>query len=157
MNEEETKTTYLHIGDISKNLGISTRSIRYYEELGMIIPHRSDGGFREYSDGEVEKIQMIIKLKRLGLSLDEIKELTDLKHCVSNRYLASDLLEHLHKRLHEFEEKVVEYKEGIDEIKELIQVMESCGGCKKGAEVFKCEKCLKDQDKDMPHLMKTML
>lgn len=148
---------YQYIGDIAKGLGISSRSLRYYEELGMISPARSNGGFREYSVSEVEKLKTIIKLKKLGLSLEEVRNLVGLKQCIGNRKSVADLLKYLHQRLHEFEEKIENYKDGIKEISRLIDVIDGCGGCKQEVEVFKCEECLKGKDKEMPDLMKTVL
>lgn len=145
-----------HIGNIARHLGVSSRSIRYYEELGLISPVRSNGGFRKYSEPEIKKLCTILKLKKLGLTLEEISDLVNLKQCKGNKRPVKELLTYLHSRLHEFEEKIRDYKDGIKEINSLIDVIKSCSDCKGGAEIFKCEECLKEQDKEMPELMKAM-
>lgn len=153
----ENNIKYQLIGNISQKLGISPRTIRYYEELGLIVPRRSDGGFREYSDLEVEKLHTILRLKKLNLSLEEIQQLIRLRQCVGEKGSVRELFKQLHRRLHEFEEKVNEYKEGIEEINAMINIIDSCSDCKKEVEVIGCSKCLEEQNKEMPSLMKAML
>jgi DNA-binding transcriptional MerR regulator len=148
---------YQYIGDIAKRLGVSTRTIRYYEELNLIVPKRSTGGFREYSEHEVGKIETVLSLKRLGFSLEDIQKFIRLKHNVNDKDLTPDFLEYLHKRLHELEDKITEYKRGKKEISSLIQTIENCSDCKEKLEKLGCEKCFEKQDKKMPKLMKRLL
>jgi len=138
--------TYMHIGDLAKKLQTSTRAIRYYEELELIVPRRTDSGYREYSEKEADKIKTILQLKKLGLTLEEIKEL------ILNKS-KDKLLKTLHNRINEFEEKVKDYKKGIKEIKSMIQLIEDCSLCKEETDMFKCTKCIEK----MPDIMKAML
>ena len=65
----------LKIKEFSQRMRISADSVRYYEKLGLIHPKRLNNGYRQY-DGECEKdIQLIIVLKQLGFSLNEIQGL----------------------------------------------------------------------------------
>lgn len=64
------------IEDVSKECGLTKRTIRYYEEIGLLFPpERSSGGFRLYSDKHIERLNQI-KIARdvLGISLQEIQE-----------------------------------------------------------------------------------
>jgi MerR family transcriptional regulator, copper efflux regulator len=64
----------LRIGDLAKATNKTTRALRLYEELGLLIPEeRSAGGFRQYSATAVERVRFISKLQDLGLSLHDIK------------------------------------------------------------------------------------
>ncbi len=66
----------LTIGEIGERTGLSARTLRYYEELGLLPGvRRRSGGRRVYGDDEVERLRFIQRLKALGLSLAEIKEL----------------------------------------------------------------------------------
>jgi cell division protein FtsZ len=66
--------TLFSIGELSSSLGISIRAIRYYEEIGLLIPCKtSETNYRYYSDREKEKLGIILILKKMGLSLREIK------------------------------------------------------------------------------------
>ncbi len=67
---------FLQIGEVAKKLGITTRTIRYYEEIGLMNPpKRLDAGIRVYSKEDVKRLKFILKLKELGISLKEMQEL----------------------------------------------------------------------------------
>ncbi|EGK11112.1 MerR family DNA-binding transcriptional regulator [Kroppenstedtia eburnea] len=66
------------ISELSRELDISTRTIRYYEEIGLILPQRSGKGTRYYDRGDRARLKLILRGKRLGFSLHEIKEMITL-------------------------------------------------------------------------------
>jgi DNA-binding transcriptional MerR regulator len=69
----------LRIGEVAERTGTTPRTIRYYEELGLLAPatDRQPGAHRVYDESDVERLQEVIRLRRvLGLSLDELKELS---------------------------------------------------------------------------------
>ncbi|MCM3574673.1 MULTISPECIES: MerR family transcriptional regulator [Mesobacillus] len=63
------------ISDLAKEFGVSTRTIRYYEELGLLQPSRTEGGRRIYTGSDVTRLKLVFRGKRFGFSLDEIKEM----------------------------------------------------------------------------------
>ena len=69
----------VQIGALAKELGITTRTIRYYEEIGLMgKTDRVDGGTRTYNKDDILRLRFILKLKGLGISLKEIQELSDI-------------------------------------------------------------------------------
>jgi DNA-binding transcriptional MerR regulator len=69
----------LRIGEVAQLTGTTPRTIRYYEELGLLAPasDREPGAHRLYDDADVERLAEVLRLRRvLGLSLDELKELS---------------------------------------------------------------------------------
>lgn len=64
------------VGDFSKKTGVSIKTLRYYDEIELFKPLNIDTftGYRYYTDSQIKDIELIIKLKELGLSLDNIKE-----------------------------------------------------------------------------------
>ena len=69
----------LRIGEVAELTGTTPRTIRYYEELGLLAPtsDREPGAHRVYKDADVERLQEVLRLRRvLGLSLDELKDLS---------------------------------------------------------------------------------
>ncbi|MFD1397369.1 MerR family DNA-binding transcriptional regulator [Kroppenstedtia eburnea] len=66
------------ISELPRELDISTRTIRYYEEIGLILPQRSGKGTRYYDRGDRARLKLILRGKRLGFSLHEIKEMITL-------------------------------------------------------------------------------
>jgi DNA-binding transcriptional MerR regulator len=66
----------LKIGDFARVAATNLRTLRYYEEVGLIVPaSRSQGGFRYYRATDVHRVQMIRDLQELGLHLDRIRDL----------------------------------------------------------------------------------
>ena len=75
-NETENVT---QIGALAKELDITTRTIRYYEEIGLMgTIDRRGGTTRSYSKDDVLRLKFILKMKSLGISLKEIQELSDI-------------------------------------------------------------------------------
>ena len=73
---QATADQFVQIGELAKKLGITTRTIRYYEEIGLMgSPERLGGGTRTYSREDVLRLKFILKLKELGISLNEMQEL----------------------------------------------------------------------------------
>ncbi|MFE5130933.1 MerR family transcriptional regulator, partial [Bacillus mobilis] len=63
------------IGEISKETNVTTRTLRYYEEIGLLQPsYVADSGYRYYSKDDVITLQQITTFKKLGFKLSEIKE-----------------------------------------------------------------------------------
>lgn len=68
----------MHIGDMAEVTGLSHRTIRHYDEVGLLpASTRSDGGFRIYTDSDLRRMLVIRSMKPLGFSLDEMRELLD--------------------------------------------------------------------------------
>ncbi|HWY91105.1 MAG TPA: MerR family transcriptional regulator [Solirubrobacteraceae bacterium] len=68
----------LRIGDVARLVGTTPRTIRYYEEIGLLpeTPARPSGQHRTYTDAEVERLREVMRLKSLlGVSLEELKTL----------------------------------------------------------------------------------
>jgi MerR family transcriptional regulator, repressor of the yfmOP operon len=69
----------LRIGQVAELTGTTPRTIRYYEEIGLLpaAPEREPGAHRIYLEADVERLREVLRLKRLlGLSLDELRELS---------------------------------------------------------------------------------
>lgn len=66
----------MKIGELAKATGLTTKTIRFYESLGLMQgPQRSESGYRLYRQEHTERLEFIKKAKRLGLSLQEIREI----------------------------------------------------------------------------------
>jgi DNA-binding transcriptional MerR regulator len=77
MNESKQEKS-VQIGKLAKQLGITTRTIRYYEEIGLMgESERLGGGTRTYNKDDILRLKFILKLKELGISLREMQELAE--------------------------------------------------------------------------------
>lgn len=63
----------MHIGEVAARTELSLRSLRHWDEVGLLRPSgRSDGGFRQYTEADVEKILLIRRMKPLGFTLEQM-------------------------------------------------------------------------------------
>ena len=68
-----------HIGEVASRTGLSLRTVRYYEAVGLVRPSgRTEGGFRLYTEPDVRRLLLVRSLKPLDVSLEELHELLDL-------------------------------------------------------------------------------
>jgi DNA-binding transcriptional MerR regulator len=68
----------MQIGVVADRAGLSLRTIRYYEEVGLVVPaERSPGGFRLYSEDNIAQLRLIKQMKPLDFTLDQMRDLLD--------------------------------------------------------------------------------
>jgi DNA-binding transcriptional MerR regulator len=73
---EETNEPFTSIGEIAQKLDMSQRTIRYYEEIGLLNSiKRIEGGRRVYTDMDLRRLKLIKRLKIMGMTLSEMQEL----------------------------------------------------------------------------------
>jgi len=66
----------MHIGELAERAGMSQRTIRHYDEVGLLVPSgRTAGGFRVYTPEDLDRLLVIRRMKPLGFTLDEMAEL----------------------------------------------------------------------------------
>ncbi len=69
----------MHIGELADKTGLSLRTIRHYDDVGLLpATARTEGGFRLYSEADVERLLLIKRMKPLGFSLEEMAEILGL-------------------------------------------------------------------------------
>lgn len=109
----------MRIGELAGRVGLTERTIRYYEELGLLDSvKRLEGGQRVYTDDDVRRLRFIQRLKALGLSLQEMLELEGLyRRHRSNAEVLPRLVELLDAHLTKTDERVSELLSLRDEIR----------------------------------------
>lgn len=130
------------IGEISQLSGLTLRTIRYYEEMGLLSAGRTSGGQRFYSDQDLVYLKRIIELKSLGFSLEEISRIIRLKGSdESGNKRRNELLAQYRAKLSEDLERIAVIQSHVDELRWHIAQLESaedgftecpgaaCAGC----------------------------
>ncbi|MFO7982297.1 MAG: MerR family transcriptional regulator [Desulfuromonadales bacterium] len=106
------KEDLVQIGELAQKLGITTRTIRYYEEIGLMgHPERLEGGTRMYTREDILRLKFILKMKNLGITLREMQELAENYDENYDEYENFDritprLLEILDQHIHKVDEKI---------------------------------------------------
>lgn len=119
----------VQIGELAKRLNITTRTIRYYEEIGLMGPtERLGGGTRTYNKEDILRLKFILKLKQLGISLKDIQELAEIFDINAQNFdtITPKLIEILDQHIHTVDEKmaslsslrqdIVEYRKRITDM-----------------------------------------
>lgn len=111
------------IGEISRLVELSQRTIRYYEEIGLLHSvRRIENGKRVYTDNDVRRLKFINRLKVLGLSLAEMVELEKIyRKQRNNREILPKLLQILDERAVQIDERVAQLVALKKEIREYQQ------------------------------------
>lgn len=113
------------IGEISRLTGLTLRTIRYYEELGLLSGGRTDGGQRYFRDEDLVYLKRIIELKSLGFSLEEISKIIKLKEeDRSGNKRRIELLTQYRSKLSQDIERMRILQEHIDELNWHIKQLE---------------------------------
>jgi DNA-binding transcriptional MerR regulator len=78
-SQPEQEQAYLQIGEVAERTGVTQRTLRFYEEKGLLKPpSRLEGGFRLYSEDDVRRVERIKRLQTLlGFTLADIKEMVE--------------------------------------------------------------------------------
>ncbi len=121
----------IRIGQLAELSGVSVRSLRYYEELGLIKPAaHSQGGFRLYSEDELRKVDVINYLKELGLTLSEIQEIFNARKVnKSDREILNLIIKMLYEKLKLTEAKIEVLEQIKRELSSTIEILGFCERC----------------------------
>ncbi|MEX1141656.1 MAG: MerR family transcriptional regulator [Thermoleophilaceae bacterium] len=93
----------LQIGEVAERVGLSLRTVRYYEEMELLAPAgRTEGGFRLYTEGEVERLDLIKQMKPLGFSVQEMRDLLAARDALRDAGVDEAAAERARERLKEF-------------------------------------------------------
>ena len=68
----------MNIGSVSEKSGLPAKTIRYYEDIGLIRPDRRDNGYREYTIEDVHRLRFLQRSRSLGFSVEECRQLLSL-------------------------------------------------------------------------------
>ena len=105
---EDGGMKYYNIGELANLVAVSPRTIRYYEEIGLLNSiRRLEGGKRVYTDQDYQRLKFIKRLKHLGLTLAEMHELEDIYQIHrTNKKVLPRLLELLQGHVEKIEERI---------------------------------------------------
>ncbi|MGD9868018.1 MAG: Cu(I)-responsive transcriptional regulator [Hyphomicrobiales bacterium] len=108
----------MNIGTVSEKSGLPAKTIRYYEDIGLISPDRRDNGYRDYSTEDVHRLRFLQHSRSLGFSVEECRQLLSLygdrvRESAEVKAIASS-------KLVEIERKIAELQALRDMLKHLV-------------------------------------
>jgi MerR family Zn(II)-responsive transcriptional regulator of zntA len=133
----------LRIGDLAKRAGTTMRTIRYYEERGLLEPAgRTKGGFRLYHEEELRRLRLIRNLQVLDIPLAQVKAFFDQRR--RGRVaaeIAPALQGVLREHLRDMERRIAQYRAMQDSVRETIGILDSCSLCSREPGPDVCPRC----------------
>lgn len=118
--------TTFTINQVAQEVGLTTKTIRYYESLKVIEPaKRKSNKYREYTTLDISRLRLVKQARALGLSLTEIKPLV--KHCIDGNCeeLKSSLVVHLPKYIASIQTKMDELQQLKQQLEHLSSILNS--------------------------------
>ncbi|MYM54934.1 Cu(I)-responsive transcriptional regulator [Thalassovita mangrovi] len=99
----------MNIGDVARRSGLPAKTIRYYEDIGLITPLRSANGYRTFRDSDLHKLAFLGRARALGFSIEDCRNLMTLYEDQSRasadvKRIASDHLEKIDAKLAELQQ-----------------------------------------------------
>ena len=96
----------MNIGDASERSGLPAKTIRYYEEIGLVRPERGDNGYRDYREADIHKLRFLQRARGLGFSVEECRQLLALyedrnRASADVRLMASAKLSEIDRKIRE--------------------------------------------------------
>lgn len=113
----------MNIGDVSRQSGVPPKTIRYYEDIGLIRPNRSENGYRAFTENHVHKLAFLGRARALGFTIEDCRTLLALyedenRESVQVKTVAED-------HLRQIEEKIEKLQSMRTTLTELV---EKCAG-----------------------------
>ncbi len=109
----------MNIGQASDASGVSAKMIRYYESIGLIAPaNRTNSGYRQYSDNDVQALRFVRRARDLGFSIERIKTLLGLWHDRGRK--SADVKKLARQYIAELEQDIAKLQLIRDELEHLV-------------------------------------
>jgi len=151
-------TELLSTGDMARLGGTTLRTVRFYEEEGLLSPScRSEGGHRLFPQPELHKLQLIGDLREAGLSLNDIKALFELKSgCTSPEQASAQMSAILERQIDEMQRKILVLRRLREEFASTVAVIRECGACKDPSFPLRCRDCEVLGRADLPRAVRLL-
>ncbi|VAX14331.1 hypothetical protein MNBD_GAMMA24-63 [hydrothermal vent metagenome] len=146
-NKQQTRTTEQNrcdykIGEVAERLNTTPRTLRFYEEQGMLMPFRTAKGTRLYSDDDVARLRVIQHLVRLDVPLRTVHELAVARpDSRSGDEASHKVFELLNELRSDVEKKKQECENAQQQISAALQLVEQCFGCRNKPTLQGCKGC----------------
>ena len=98
----------MHIREAAEKAGLPVKTVRYYDEIGLVVPARRENGYRDYSERDVHKLRFLARARSLGFTLEECRQLLSLYEDKSRA--SRDVKRLAEARIRQIDRKIEELK-----------------------------------------------
>ncbi|GAB5544654.1 MAG: MerR family transcriptional regulator [Sandaracinaceae bacterium] len=149
---------HLTTGDLARACDTTVRTVRFYEEAGVLCPEtRSEGGHRLFGKDNLAKLQLIMDLREAGLSLNDIRALFELKREHPSPEKASLAMQQvLEGQIDEMQRKIAVLRRLREELAQTVAIIQECQGCESRSFPKNCCDCDVMNRGDLPRAMRLL-
>jgi len=108
----------MNIGQAAEAAGLPAKTIRYYEEIGLITPARTENGYRDFSQTDIHNLAFLARARALGFSIEDCRALLALYQ--DSGRASADVKRIAQRHLDEIEHKILQLREMRDTLSELV-------------------------------------
>ncbi|MFZ7093049.1 Cu(I)-responsive transcriptional regulator [Primorskyibacter sp. 2E233] len=108
----------MNIGEVAKQAGLPSKTIRYYEDIGLIRPDRTENGYRDFSDSDLHKLTFLARARELGFSIEDCRALMAMYEDESRA--SSDVKKLAEEHLKRVDEKIAQLQAMRDTLSHLV-------------------------------------
>jgi len=139
---DQSDQEHLKIGEFAERCGLSERTVRHYESLGVFNPLRTEGGTRLYSEDDIEIGLLACRMRELDIPVDVFKNIaTERSQHSTGDASSAAVIALLSELATELDDRVEKTLILHDEIKRTIKQISRCKGCKNKPEPESCTDC----------------
>ncbi len=140
---KEGKACLLKVGEVAKRVGVTLRTVRYYQSLGLIqASHRTAGGVHLYGEEVCDRIRFIRDLRSLAVPLSTIRGIIDERcRASTGAEAAQSIVATLNQEMVEIDARVQRYLGLQREMEEALGILESCLDCREAPSRAACMAC----------------
>ncbi|SHL38858.1 Cu(I)-responsive transcriptional regulator [Roseovarius litoreus] len=113
----------MNIGDIAKRTGLPAKTIRYYEEIGLVTPHREANGYRVFDDKDMHRLTFLARARALGFPIEDCRTLLALYK--DDTRASADVKRIAQDHLAQIEDKILQLQSMRDTLTHLVR---ECAG-----------------------------
>ncbi|MCK0151498.1 Cu(I)-responsive transcriptional regulator [Marivita sp. S6314] len=113
----------MNIGDVAKRAGLPAKTIRYYEDIGLVKPPRDANGYRAFREQDVHKLAFLSRARALGFTIEDCRTLLTLYE--DQTRASADVKTLAEAHLHKIEDKIAQLQSMRDTLSELVH---ACAG-----------------------------
>ncbi len=135
-------TDYFKIGEVAEKLKTTVRAIRYYEEEGLLVPHRTDGGTRLYTEQHIDRLKAILHLADNGFSLEVIGLIGNTRQtCATGDEGSKKISGIIDSAITDVKEKIFDLNSLKAELNIAKKLVKKCNGCTNAPSSKDCPDC----------------
>ncbi len=130
------------IGEVAELLVTSVRTIRYYEEEGLLTPIRTERGTRLYSERHIARLRIILRLAKIGLPLEAIRTVAQVREQSTTGSASSQQVQaHLKTLRNGIEAQISELRQLMEEVDQSKRIVSGCRNCQNMPSSVGCPDC----------------